>query len=359
MKERIQIWSPEEYHYDGADKFIPFLMSSIHEDEKPHPAMLVVPGGGYIQLSTGEADGVADQFFGLGYNTFVLVYTNNVTLDKPIGQQALLDISRAVRLIRKRHQKFHICPDQIAGIGFSAGGHLVASLATLFDIPKLQSDEVYQDVSNQLDAAVLSYPLITHLNCTSLSCYQMMLGADVTEEEIKPYCLEQRVTDHSAPMYFLHGTADIGVPAQNVLLMASACAEHNIPYELKLLLGCPHGFAVADLEPELVKSSYYLFEQLYDAVETMTDAELAGYADLFGELRKGMDYEEFAEIAQNVTMLKMWGTGLQTDLELLEKAEKEPGGNLSYGFRKNLSAAKWWLDVDQWIQMLFREDENK
>lgn len=38
------------------------------------------PGGGFIQLCSGEADGAAEKFFELGYNAFVLVCTNNVTL---------------------------------------------------------------------------------------------------------------------------------------------------------------------------------------------------------------------------------------------------------------------------------------
>lgn len=138
--KRITLWISEEYHFPGAGKFIPFLVAHIHEDEEIHPAMMVVPGGGFILTSSAEAEGVAEQFYRMGYNTFVFVYTNNVTLDKPMVHQALQDASRAVRTIRGMCAEFHVDPDRIYGIGFSGGGYMIASLATLYDLPKLQND---------------------------------------------------------------------------------------------------------------------------------------------------------------------------------------------------------------------------
>ena len=49
--ERIELWHKEEYHYPAAHGFIPIMVSYIHEDELMHPAMLVVPGGGYRLVS--------------------------------------------------------------------------------------------------------------------------------------------------------------------------------------------------------------------------------------------------------------------------------------------------------------------
>lgn len=51
----------------------------IHDDGVVRPAMLIAPGGGYAQLTPGEAEGLSRKFYELGYNSFVLVYTNNVT----------------------------------------------------------------------------------------------------------------------------------------------------------------------------------------------------------------------------------------------------------------------------------------
>ena len=66
--ERIELWHKEEYHYPAAHGFIPIMVSYIHEDELLHPAMLVVPGGGYRLVSPSEAHLVATDFYQAGYN---------------------------------------------------------------------------------------------------------------------------------------------------------------------------------------------------------------------------------------------------------------------------------------------------
>ena len=95
-----EIWKKEEYSYEGAHGFIPVMVSYMHEDDKIHPAMIVVPGGGYRQVSRTEAHLVAMDFYEADYNVFVLVYTVNPLDEVPLGMQPLQDISRAIRMIR-------------------------------------------------------------------------------------------------------------------------------------------------------------------------------------------------------------------------------------------------------------------
>ena len=124
--ERIELWHKEEYHYPAAHGFIPIMVSYIHEDGLMHPAMLVVPGGGYRLVSPSEAHLVAMEFYQAGYNVFVLEYTVNPLDEAPLKLQPLNDISRAMRMIRFRAEQLHILADQIVVCGFSAGGHLCA-----------------------------------------------------------------------------------------------------------------------------------------------------------------------------------------------------------------------------------------
>lgn len=358
MTKRIILWTAEEYHFPGAGKFIPFLMAHLHDDEKVRPAMMVIPGGGFILPSSGEADGVADKFYQMGYNTFVLVYTNNVTLDKPMIHQALPDASRAVRTIRGTCKELHVDPERIFAIGFSGGGHMVASLATLYDLPELQDDETYKGVSNRLDAAVLVYALVTGGKYTCPGAYDRLLGEGAPEEEIRKHSLELQVTENSVPMYLMHGTADVMCPADNALMMAKACMEKNVPCELHLYLGCFHGFTCANLAPEFTESSKYVFEQLYETIEAMDAEEFAGYGKLFSELRQGMDYEDFVKVVREVTMGKLWGLGLPMDPEKVQKAKESmmaTAGNLSYAVNQNPNVGEWWTGVDRWIRMVARK----
>ena len=105
--EKIQIWREEEYHYPAAYGFVPFMVSYIHEDTQIHPGMVIVPGGAYRGVASSEGHIVAEEFYRAGYNVFVLVYTVN-PLDDPLKLQPLNDISRAVRIVRKRAEELHI-----------------------------------------------------------------------------------------------------------------------------------------------------------------------------------------------------------------------------------------------------------
>ena len=181
--ERIELWHKEEYHYPAAHGFIPIMVSYIHEDELMHPAMLVVPGGGYRLVSPSEAHLVAMEFYQAGYNVFVLEYTVNPLDEAPLKLQPMKDISRAMRMIRFRAEQLHVLSDRIVVCGFSAGGHLCASLCVHgADIE--DPDEKYQKFSNKPDAAVLSYPVITTGKYTHKDSFVALYGKSPTRKEM-------------------------------------------------------------------------------------------------------------------------------------------------------------------------------
>ena len=96
---------------------------------------------------------MALRFLAMGYHTFLIEYS--------VGERAgelrpLRELAEAVRIIRRRAGEWHIEPEHIAVLGFSAGGHLAASLATLWHRPELGLGEDCRP-----DAAVLCYPVIT------------------------------------------------------------------------------------------------------------------------------------------------------------------------------------------------------
>ena len=198
--ERIELWHKEEYHYPAAHGFIPIMVSYIHEDELLHPAMLVVPGGGYRLVSPSEAHLVATEFYQAGYNVFVLEYTVNPLDEAPLKLQPLKDISRAMRMIRFRAEQLHILSDQIVVCGFSAGGHLCASLCVHgADIE--DPDEKYQKFSNKPDAAVLSYPVITSGKYAHRDSFVALLGKNSTKKELEYMSIEKYVTKEIPPCF--------------------------------------------------------------------------------------------------------------------------------------------------------------
>src|SRR5215831_883621 len=92
-------------------------------------AVVVLPGGAYAHLA-GNLEGrqVADWFTSRGFRAFILSYrlsSNGYLLPVP-----LLDARRAVQTVRARARDYHIDPDRIVIIGFSAGGHLAGLAST-------------------------------------------------------------------------------------------------------------------------------------------------------------------------------------------------------------------------------------
>ena len=180
------------------------------------PAVLVIPGGGYRMCSDREAEPIAMLFATEGYQTFVLRYTvgerGEITFEQPFG-----DAVRALKFIRENAAEFHVIPDKIAAIGFSAGGHLAGSLATI-------SDE-------KPNALILGYPCVIPKDDGVLSVNVPSTDQFVTE---------------ATPPTFLFATADDGcVSVTHSLAFAKACAEHGVPFELHVFESGNHGLSLA------------------------------------------------------------------------------------------------------------------
>ncbi len=126
------------------------------------PAILILPGGGYAWCSRREADPVAMQFLQAGYNVFTLYYTCRSDETVPaLRWQPLIDAAGAILHIRRNAEQFGTDPAKIAICGFSAGGHLAASTAILWDAEPVQTALGIHGTEARPDAVVLGYPVIT------------------------------------------------------------------------------------------------------------------------------------------------------------------------------------------------------
>ncbi|TFG78520.1 MAG: alpha/beta hydrolase, partial [Flavobacteriales bacterium] len=132
-------------------------------------AMLIFPGGGYgILAYDWEGSDIAKFLNGKGIAGIVVKYR----LPSDISQKdkynvPLIDAQRALRLVRSKAKDFHVDPDKIGIIGFSAGGHLASTLGTHY-LEKVYDplDQVDQ-ISARPDFMALGYPVITFDNPTT------------------------------------------------------------------------------------------------------------------------------------------------------------------------------------------------
>ena len=209
---------------------------------KIRPAIIVCPGGGYEFWSEREGEPVALRFLSAGYAAFVLDYDLNTPHPEPLLQACM-----AIKYLRENAETLGIDKNLIASVGFSAGGHLVGSFATLYGEEEITSRLGAKKETLRPDAVILSYPVITtEAGVTHEGTARVITGGRAGL--IKKLSLENAVNGHSSPAFIWHTRPDDCVPVENSYRMARAYQEAGVPYELHIFdHGC-HGLSVADSE---------------------------------------------------------------------------------------------------------------
>lgn len=239
------LWDPSEYDYPHSGGFVPFLTGYVHPDAQERPAMVVAPGGAYCFVAPSEGGPVAESFYEAGYNAFVLTYTVNPLGSAPLGMRPLRDLSRAVRFVRRNAAGFHIDPDRLAVCGFSAGGHLSASLCVHW--PDVQDpDPAYASFSNRPNAAILSYPVITAGEYAHRGSFENLLGPEASPEDLAYMSLENHVGPHTPPCFLWQTAEDGAVPVENSYLFAQACRAAGVDFAHHVFTKGQHGLSLAD-----------------------------------------------------------------------------------------------------------------
>jgi acetyl esterase/lipase len=249
----IDIWRDLPYEHSGTDDFRPFLNTYVldlsHRETseggiRPRPAVLVLPGGGYGFTSPREGEPIALKFASAGFHAFVLHY--RVSPNR--HPKPLLDASRAVHIIREKADAWNIVPDKIIVCGFSAGGHLAASLGVHWDKAFLSGIPGLAAGRNKPFALILGYPVISSGPNAHQGSFKNLLGGDAPKELYELMCLDRHVGPQTPPAFLWHTQADAAVPVENSLLFAGALQKAGLPFELHIYPDGPHGLSLADEE---------------------------------------------------------------------------------------------------------------
>ena len=219
---------------------------SVYRPEKPNgTAILIFPGGGYTYLSSDkEGEKVVKWLNAQGVTAFVVKYrlpADAIMQDKSVGP--LQDAQQAMRIVREKAAQWDVDPDKIGVMGFSAGGHVAATLCTRFD------EKVYEHntVSARPDFAVLIYPVISMDDeITHKVSRAKLLGDNPTAEQLKLFSNELRVTADTPQTFIVHAGDDKSVPVENSLRYYSALRKHNVMGELQIYEKAGHGFGMGN-----------------------------------------------------------------------------------------------------------------
>ena len=237
----IPLWEGLEIYQEASDGFHPSLTTYILNGEQTRGLVLICPGGGYHFTSPREAEAVAMQFTSAGFHAAVLSYS----VAPHRHPQPLLDVSRATCLIRENAEGWQVDPQKIAVCGFSAGGHLAASLGVHWNKPYLQNTPGIQPGMNRPNALILSYPVITSGEFRHAGSFQNLLGENPEPSLLEEVSLERQVSIHTPPTFLWHTVADLSVPMENSLLFAQALRKHQVPFELHIYPDGVHGLSLA------------------------------------------------------------------------------------------------------------------
>ena len=247
---------------DRAVRFVTRPTLSVFRPAKPNgAAVLIVPGGGYAHVVVDkEGFETARWLAARGVTVFVLLYRLPHHGWAAGPDTPLQDAQRALRLIRARAGAYGLDPARVAVQGFSAGGHLAASLATRFDRRVYEPVDEADAVSARPDLAGLVYPVISLRAATSHPGSRTnMLGEAPAPEREEAYSAETAVTAATPPTFILHATDDTAVPVENSLLMYAALRKAAVPVELHVFEEGGHGFGLRGIEGKPVRAWPQLF----------------------------------------------------------------------------------------------------
>jgi len=255
----LNLWpdgSPHNYEKDRPRMEI-FLPKE--KSEKPGPAIVVCPGGGYGGRA-GHEGAVIGEFFAANGLVGVVCHYRVSPNRHPAP---MTDACRAVRITRSMAKELNIDDHKVAIMGFSAGGHLASTVAVQPNLHIDKLDDLAEKFPARPDRAILCYPVITMSSPkTHGGSVQNLLGKDATDEMKKQMSSELQVDAKTPPTFIFHTADDKAVPVDNALLFAAACAKAGVPCELHSYESGPHGVGLALNNPKLKSWSGLLLDWL-------------------------------------------------------------------------------------------------
>lgn len=224
---RIELYNPEKCNTDAAILLVP---GSAYRNSPDRPVQ--------------EGARVAESLASRGIKVFVLIYRVGVGGVYPAP---LLDGRRAMRYLRYNAKKFGIDPNKIITLGYSAGGHLCASLVSYHDRLEGEGVDEIDEISYMPNYQALCYPVISfdksksYTNCASVDNLLGEGGMHLADT----LSFEKSLSAPVPPTFLFHNFDDKAVGVQNTLLYATRLAELGTPTEIHVYPDGGHGVGLA------------------------------------------------------------------------------------------------------------------
>lgn len=212
------------------DKQMPYVQEK--------PLVIVCPGGGYIFRSPRESESITTRLMGAGFHTAILHYS----VAPAKFPTAALQLAQAVKEVRAHAGEWHV--SQVYILGFSAGGHLCATVGTMWDDPVF-FEHLGDKGDWRPDGQILCYPVITMGEFTHRGSRENLLG-DRADELQDALSMEKRVTKNTVRTFLWHTMDDGLVPVENSLQYAAALRRAGVSFEMHIYEHGLHGLSTCD-----------------------------------------------------------------------------------------------------------------
>lgn len=222
---------------------------AVFRPERPSggAAVLIAPGGGYRHVVIDKEGFEMGRWLAArGITAFVLFYRLPHQGWASGPDTPLADAQRAIRLIRHDAAAFGIDPARVGVMGFSAGGHVAATLATGFARPAYTPIDAADRLSARPDAAALIYPVIAmRAALAHPGSRERLLGTAPRPGQELAHSPDHQVPADAPPFFLLHAEDDEIVPVGNTLAMRDAAKARGIRVDTHLYAAGGHGFGIS------------------------------------------------------------------------------------------------------------------
>jgi acetyl esterase/lipase len=235
------------------------------ESEANGAAILFMVSGGWFShwAPPEQAKPLFQPYLDKGYTVMAVRHGSSPRYSIP---EAVADVRRAVRFVRKNAERFGVDPDRLGVLGMSAGGHLALMLGTTGDDGKPDAKDELGRVSSRVAAVVALVPP-TDLRVAvweapeSLPAYRMFPALNLPLKEAGENSPLVQVTEDDAPSLVIMGGKDNLVPAKHGQWIDEAFQKKGVQHKLIVFPDAGHGLEGPENRAALVRESIGWFDR--------------------------------------------------------------------------------------------------
>lgn len=255
-QESIPLWEDYDVSHGRQVTLTPYLA----ENNATGIAVIVCPGGSYCWLDdVTEGDEVAQWLQSNGISAFVLRYRtasfgayfwhHRIIFRGKQHPDMITDAQRGLQWVREHADEYHINPNKVGMMGFSAGGHLVMSAACFSDVDFLKSNGINTKTSLQPDFVAPIYPVVTMRKPYVHKRSRRALLSEkrqYSQTMIDSLSLERHIPADCPPVFLVNCVDDPVVEYHNSILLDSALTANHVNHRYIQYQTGGHGFGASE-----------------------------------------------------------------------------------------------------------------